>query len=211
MPILKSNAKLLADYILSLSDFRVETWKFDSYNHIGAILTDSILQAGLNYESVVKPRVMKLLRTYPEAATTPGFNDLLLLHGTKQVLEWQHDEKPRRVEELTKFLLHSGVYTKMTLQNWLESQENCNQLLALKGIGQKTVDYMKNLAGIQTIAIDRHARTLVRAAGLSIQGYQEIQNTLKETAHLLQISACSLDRSIWKFSALTRGRIASDV
>ncbi len=200
---MESRANLLANYISSLPEFQIIEWRFDSYNHMGGILTDSILQAGLNYESVVKPRVDRLVNMYPDAATTPGFKDLISFHGTKTILQWKHDEKPRRLEELTDFLVSTEVYTKTAFQQWLSLDENCDKLLRLRGVGPKTIDYMKNLAGVQAIAIDRHIHTLISQAGLSIKNYYDAQAVLIETAYILQVSIADLDRSIWQFVALS--------
>jgi len=35
--------------------------------HLGAVLADSILQAGLNYTTVVRPRVLAILQVYPSS------------------------------------------------------------------------------------------------------------------------------------------------
>jgi hypothetical protein len=35
------------------------------YGHMGATLTDAVLQSGISYETVVLPRVERILRDYP--------------------------------------------------------------------------------------------------------------------------------------------------
>lgn len=62
----------LAEYIRRLADFRLERSPAGNYNHMGATITEMILQAGIDYRSVVVPRVQNILRRYPEAATAGG-------------------------------------------------------------------------------------------------------------------------------------------
>jgi hypothetical protein len=53
----ESNGQTLVTYINSLEHFEFSGSKGPVYDHMGAIIADSILQAGLNYENVVFPRV----------------------------------------------------------------------------------------------------------------------------------------------------------
>ena len=43
------------------------------YNHMGATIIDSVLQAGLNYKYVVYPRVQKILQDFHDYTTTCDF------------------------------------------------------------------------------------------------------------------------------------------
>ena len=53
------NAQKLAEYILTGSEFEVcDPTPCPYNNHIGALFTDIILQAGVNYATVVHPRVI---------------------------------------------------------------------------------------------------------------------------------------------------------
>src|SRR5947207_1421279 len=67
------------------------------YDHMGATLTDTVLQAGLNYRSVVLPRVNHILTTYPYAVTTSGFWQLACEIGPGELLRWSHPEKINRL------------------------------------------------------------------------------------------------------------------
>ena len=69
--IIEAEAKQLVEYINSLEDF--ELLKALTYEHMGALLTDAVLQAGINFNTVVRPKVKRLLDTYPESDTTSRF------------------------------------------------------------------------------------------------------------------------------------------
>lgn len=63
-------------YLESLSGFQFVELD-EPYGHIGATLTDAIFQAGINYTSVVLPRVERVHR-HERAKSISGF--LALLH-----------------------------------------------------------------------------------------------------------------------------------
>ncbi|MDL2290358.1 hypothetical protein LJB95_03030 [Paludibacteraceae bacterium OttesenSCG-928-F17] len=79
------DARLLADYI-SASDLDIIDPNNCYYkDHIGALFTDVILQAGLNYKYVVFPRVNYILKNYPMASTVFLFWQLLNSEGYEKV------------------------------------------------------------------------------------------------------------------------------
>lgn len=187
----------LADYINSLDDFAIFYDFQYGYDHIGACLTDSVLQAGLKYETVVEPRVHEVL-AMEEARTTSGFKALLDREGTKKVLRWKDDAKPECLEELVGLLLDEGVETEWGLKAWL-NLDNDHKLRAIKGIGPKTVDYIKMLVGIHTVAVDRHIRKFVEQAGYEVNSYKQVRDLVSQTANELGTDPSSLDHSIWVY------------
>ncbi|MCL5960655.1 MAG: hypothetical protein M1358_15350 [Chloroflexi bacterium] len=195
------SARNLADYIASLEGFTLVDGYHFGYNHMGAVITDAVLQAGVKYRTVVEPRVGHVLERYPEAGTTSKFLAILQAIGVNIVINWSHPEKPRRLLELTNFLAKADVETVGDLRDWLTQPENCGLLLQIKGIGPKTVDYMKNLVNVPTVAVDRHIRRFVEAAGIATGGYTEVQLVVEFAADLLNVSRPGLDHSIWCFSA----------
>jgi hypothetical protein len=58
----------------------------EPYHHMGATITDAVLQSGINYERVVKPRV-EMVRGYDEARTTTGFLRLLQREGVSKLIK----------------------------------------------------------------------------------------------------------------------------
>jgi endonuclease III len=68
------------------------------------------------------------------------------------------------------------------------------ELLAINGIGQKTADYIAWLAGIPTVAVDRHIKRFCGAAGI---GTRDIKKAVKVAAVELGVDEGCLDYSIW--------------
>lgn len=194
-----AEAQKLANFVNSLDDFDIRTRSQRTYQHMGATITDSILQAGLNYRTVVAPRVNRLLEQYPEAYTTDGFLDIINTYGLRSLINWRHPEKPQRIYELALLLHQHHIDTEDILRYWLQEAESEKLLLQLKGIGPKTIDYLKMLVGLQSIAVDRHIRTFVKAAGLKHTQYEDIRQVVEITAHILALDRNSFDLSIWLY------------
>ena len=110
---------------------------------MGAILTDAILQAGVNYKHVVYPRVMKVIEDYPKAITTSGFIEILNKNGTNTVANWKAGEKPIRLESITNHLMDLKVETVAELRAYLLQPETVEALQKIKGIGPKTLERNK--------------------------------------------------------------------
>jgi hypothetical protein len=189
-------AVLLAEFVQTL-DLHIESTPRNTYGHIGATLADSVLQAGLNYYTVVQPRVQRIRRCFPEAETTSGTCELIACIGLNDFLNWRHPVKPMRLMRVLEMLKNQGVETEFELRGWLDLELNCLALAALHGIGPKTIDYLQILVGKEAVAVDRHIRTFVAAAGLILGSYDEIKSVVSEAAGLLSISRSSLDAAIW--------------
>jgi thermostable 8-oxoguanine DNA glycosylase len=94
-------------------------------------------------------------------------------------------------------LLTKGVQTEEDLRHWITMPLNGELLLTIKGVGPKTLDYMKMLVGLSTVAIDRHIRNFVAMAGVQAEDYNEIRLIIIETAEMLKTDPSTLDHQIW--------------
>jgi hypothetical protein len=195
------DARALVDFIGSLPDFAMRERGQVVYEHMGAMLADAILQAGLNYRSVVWPRVQTILSRYPDAKTVPGFCMILDDVGAARVLQWSHPEKPSRLRALTHALAGYGIATHDELARWLRAPGSGDALRAIRGIGPKTVDYLANLAGVDTIAVDRHVSAFVAMAHVERRDYAGIRSVVAFAADLLGVERRTLDYSIWMYQS----------
>lgn len=194
-----ADAKKLARFVSTLEGFPRIPKPRRSYGHMGATITDTILQAGMNYRTVVEPRVRNLMQEHPEADTTTGFRNLIAFQGLKSLIRWDHAEKPRRIMDLTWFFSNEGLETEESLRDWLVRPGNANLLTCLKGVGQKTVDYLKMLAGVPSVAIDRHVRVLVHQVGLPYTRYSDLQQVVQLAADHLRMDRSGFDWAIWSY------------
>lgn len=200
MTNLQGDARVLADFIQSLSGFRMIEAGPD-YEHMGAILADAVLQSGVNYETVVAPKVQHILETYPDARTLPLFQKMIEDHGANHVLQWSDDVKPSRLLRLMYVLADQGISTHQDLNRWLRLPESRKILLAIKGIGPKTVDYLGILVGIDGVAVDIHLMKFLHAAGIEHSDYETAREIISSAADLLKVSRRTLDHSIWTYQS----------
>ncbi|MBA4417098.1 MAG: hypothetical protein C0392_04190 [Syntrophus sp. (in: bacteria)] len=190
--------KQLNVFVDTLEDFEIVIPNVP-YNHMGATITDSILQAGLKWSSVVKPRLDRLKKDYPEAITTDGFNKIIEKAGIKVLINWKDSEKPNRIMRLTELFLKEGVENEVDLKAWLGNHTNIQKLEQIKGIGNKTVDYLKWLSGIPTAAVDIHLFRFLELAGIFTKDYFEAKGIINGTADLRGLNRTVFDHSIWKY------------
>lgn len=194
-----ADSEKLAQYVRSLPEFVIYTTIDGNYNHIGATVADAVLQANMRYATHVKPRVNRILATYPEARTTTAV--LRLLEGIRatEFLSWRGEDRAERFCRVLGLFASENIETEAELSTWLLDNTNLPKLRSIKGIGPKTVDYFKILVGVSTSAIDRHLLNFLGLAGLTPCGYNEAQAIVNATADILSVDRAYFDHSIWQF------------
>ncbi|WP_423369467.1 hypothetical protein [Burkholderia sp. LMG 32019] len=169
--------------------------------HLGAVLADSVLQAGLNYTTVVRPRVLSILRAHPNRLTITSLVALIQDGQTGALLNWRHHEKVTRFEALVIFLKEWGIEDVKDLRAGLASEEFCDAIQTVNGIGPKTVDYMACLVGIDSIAVDRHVRKFAKTVGVQNDDYHFLRKSFCCAADLLSLSRREFDAWLWRRAA----------
>lgn len=198
-------ARLLVQYIECLDSFtKYYVENTPVYNHIGALFTDIVLQSGLNYKSVVKPRVQNILKKYPEANTVRLFSKLIDEVGVMVVMNWKHPIKLQRMRDIVDFSKNKYIDTCEDLKFSLAEESNRKSFLDLNGFGYKTLDYTLKLLSIDTVAVDRHIVSFVSQAGLNHSDYHQVKSIVEYAADLMEINRTSMDYSIWKYMSETR-------
>jgi len=166
--------------------------------NIAAILVDAIFQAGLNYRNVVFPRVCAVASSFPRMNSLGALEAVLSTETFISALSWNHPEKPQRLRSLISFFRSRGLDTISHIREWLCNSHNREQLLTLRGIGHKTVDYLSRLVGLATIAVDRHAHRLLKEVGIVSHRYEEAKRILEFAADLLRMNRAAFDHMMWE-------------
>lgn len=194
---------ILANYVNALmknGDFQIVDEIDGNYNHMGALVADAVLQANLRYETHVKPRVKSILATYPEATTTSALINLLNTIPTTVFLSWRGIDRANRFDEVVRLFKSENIETEKDIYDRftsLQSKDFADKLRSIKGIGPKTVDYLKILAGLPESAIDRHLVNFLGEAGIHSTDYKEVQSIINGVADHLKIDRSIFDHSIW--------------
>ncbi len=194
-------ARQIADFASTQGVPSLYAVRRSTYEHAGALLADAVLQAGLNYRSVVMPRVGRILKEFPDADRVSALICLVKKGSTAHLIDWQHPTKVERFEHLVGFLHRAKVDTTEDIRTVLKSDTFCANLQSLKGVGPKTIDYMSCLVGIESIAVDRHIRTFAARAGVNNDEYYFLKNTFCFAADLLSISRREFDAWVWSREA----------
>lgn len=191
-------ARTVADFAASEGVFLARQQTRGCYNHLGAALADAVLQAGLRYDTVVRPRIERILVEYPEATSIDILTEIVSSGKSSQFLNWQHNEKISRFESVV-YSMHSlGIVGIEDLRTKLRKDSFCRHLCSIRGVGPKTVDYMACLVGIDAIPIDRHIRSFAQQAGLRSKNYDDLKKIFCFAADLLSMPRRSFDSWIWK-------------
>jgi len=191
-----TRSKALAAYIQSLNDFEFRK-ENEPYNHIGATLTDVMFQAGVNWHNSVEPRIKKI-KTFKELATINGLQEYFRNHDAEIFFDWK-GRKPKNFLNIINFLDTQFVDTETDLRKWLLLPGSLDKLRDQPGFGNKTVDYIKIVVGLQSVAVDRHVITMLGRAGIHDVDYSEARNIVMGAADLLRVNPSILDHSIWYY------------
>lgn len=169
------------------------------YYNMAATLTDAVLQSGMNYKKVVYPRICNILQKYEDYKTTCDFIILFQTHPIEEIINWKNVKKQNTIYELAWFLYNKNINDEIQLARWLSSEINQENLLKIKGVGYKTVDYLKLLSGQQAIPVDRHMFQFLEMANVLTKSYREASIILRKTAEQLKIGESLLDKIIWSY------------
>ena len=167
------------------------------YTHMGAILADTALQAGLSYSTVVRPRIDRLLSIFPAADSITGVRRELSETSAAVFLNWTHPEKLQRFVKLVDACSSASVDTLSDFQEWVVTRIAATALRSIHGIGPKSVDYLRMLAGHSAIPMDRHLFKFIAFAGVRTNDYHVAQRAFTDGCVLAGLDPAYAERELW--------------
>lgn len=199
----------LIGFIENHQDFNIIKSNSCFYNsHLGAVLADIILQAGLNYKTVVLPRVLYIYNNFNMAFELNGLINTINEIGLERFLNWKNEIKINRFRSVLEYLENNSIQTTRELVDHLNEYNNIVGFLSVHGIGNKTIDYFLKLMQIETIAVDRHILNFLNQANVNFTNYHSAKKIVEYTADILNISRRDIDYSIWYYmSEKSRQRV----
>ncbi|MGP3756159.1 hypothetical protein [Streptomyces sp. IBSNAI001] len=166
---------------------------------MGAVICDAVIQQARHYERWVRPRVEELKASWPDADTVTRFRARMADEDLSALLRTTHRRKLAAIVAVADLLAASGVDTRDDLRAWLKQGTNRSALLAVHGVGLKTVDYLGTLVGGSHVAVDVHLRAFARAAGVEATAYFDLRRIYEETADRLGHDRGGLEHAVWSY------------
>lgn len=172
--------------------------------HVGACLTDAVLQAHRNYDLHVEPRVARFRSEHPDAATVSGF---LTVCGPRpegparwcELVAYKSLPRGTRVLDLADLLMSQGVETAEDARRWLDDPSSVAALRRIHGVGPKTAAYVCGLFGVPgAVAVDVRLERALEAAEITWAGWNDARHVIAQAAVVLEIDPWILDGALWK-------------
>lgn len=205
MPSVLDRAKHVCTHLNSLAGFKIAR-PVPPADHMGAVIAESVLQAAFNYENGVRPRVDRILGQYAGSRSSSEALALVEEFGALALLGVNNKRKLGAFEALLKLLVQEGVESLAGLRTWLNSGSPEVRLTSIHGVGDKTVDYLRILAGLPGIALDVHLKRLLAEAGVEIAGYEDGRTVLEAAADQMRVDRTTFDFSLWRYMSSRGGK-----
>jgi hypothetical protein len=170
---------------------------------MGAIITDAIFQGGMRYTTVEDWR--NWVRSRQEARTTSGFLRLLnekpqAFYGSRRNQKTAWGRKANLVAKVARLLAKCNVESEEALKTWLQNEANRGELNRIRGVGKKTVDYLRILSGDKNaVAIDSRIRSFIKETMGRQFGYEQARELVMQTAERVRVPPAHLDYGIWSY------------
>jgi endonuclease III len=175
------------------------------WHHMGAVICDAVLQQARHYERWVLPRVKELQSAWPDARTVTRFRARAAEGELSAVLRTTNRRKLAAIVAITDLLAASGVETRDALRAWLKEDTSRSALLAVHGVGPKTVDYLGSLVGGSHVAVDVHLRAFARQAGVGATTYHGLRRVYEAAADRLGHDRGGLEHAVWNHMSVNGG------
>lgn len=88
--VLNSNIIKLKEAVKKIPPKTISYVERKPYNNMVATLSDAILQAGMNYKTVVMPRISDILYRYSNFTSTCDFIILFQTVPIEQIIKWKN-------------------------------------------------------------------------------------------------------------------------
>ena len=172
-------------------------------SHMGRLIADSVLQRRQKYTATVQPRVERFERERPEAATTAGFLEFARDGDLSQALNWRGTGRLALMTEIAQALDDLGIESVEGLRDAFASDVTSDatsaRLRGIKGVGRKTVNYLKILAGLDFCAIDTRIKNFAAGAGIEDLCASHLEDVIADAAAARNTTVRSIDAAVWAY------------
>lgn len=205
-PANPSVARALAEYVRSLTDFRMVS-PDPPWGHMGMTLVAVLYAPHMRYETVLG-RAMRLRDDHPDAVTTGQFARTIQELGLPHLVDINNPQARDAVVEVIDILHEAVLETEVDVRESLEDFAHRERLRQVKGIGPKTGEFLRVRCGeSEAVAVDMWMVRMLRQAGIHLTRFWEQHEVISRAAYMLGVTPATLGESIWSY--MRRGGAAS--
>ncbi|WP_052400165.1 hypothetical protein [Geoglobus acetivorans] len=131
-------------------------------NVILMVVDAAITSVGVNYFSVVVPRVLEFKRRFIDSGRIAGFDDLISCNDAELYSLWRNKRSWQVAKGVCSIISEYGEGAT-ALRRWAKEAEveSWREWLDVKGAGINTFQYLRMMGGIDTVMPDRIVRRFV--------------------------------------------------
>lgn len=171
--------------------------KKDREENFLILIADSVLQQGMNYNNFVLPRLIRIRTDYSH------FHRISQLSTSQEdienILQIKNKRKVNTFKNIIELFQKENIETYSDIVRWLSDKSNFCKLLEINGFGTKTLDYMLNLFGYQSIPIDRHLFSFLKLCLIETNNYQFASSIFNDIAEKNNFCKNMFDKEIWNY------------
>ena len=182
----------------------------DEYGYDDPVLIclDAVLAIRHKYKQFVVPRIARFQQEYPHIRSLSDLKQLIERYGHRrfgeQVWDYRYPVRVQTLELLASWFIayrqEHGFADDLNAMRYWAQQPYKEPLSAygVRGIGIATTQYLRMLAGADTVKPDvRIHQAIEDALGRSVTDAEAI-SLIEEAARRLGVGATTLDHAIWK-------------
>lgn len=176
------------------------------WGHLGATFVDAAFQPRQKYLPTVKPRAQQIA-DMPECRSADGFLAAFVDEADlASALRWSTPRRSLVSRKLAETFVELGLSdpgaAEEAAQRDGSSRAIKDSVLRIKGVGDKTADYLLGLLGNpDAVPIDSQLRTVAGAAGLGAIGDADLKAAIREAAPGLDCRPADLEHSLWLWAS----------
>jgi endonuclease III-like uncharacterized protein len=107
--------------------------------------------------------------------------------------------KTERFKSILEFLLRRNIGSIKDLGCWSDGGAAREEFLEIRGVGNKTFDYLRMLCGRATFPLDRYFLRFLSLAGVNVKtcGYNYAQQLLMDSCIAVGLEPRTTERRLW--------------
>ena len=214
-----ADVERIVDFVVHELNLDLDDRLGDEYGYDDPVLIclDAVLAVQRRYKQFVVPRIARFQQEYPHVRSLSDLKQLIECYGHRRFGEqvWNYRYLPRiqTLELLVNWFLayqqKHGFADDLEAMRYWAQQPYKEPLSAygVRGIGIATTQYLRMLAGADTVKPDvRIHQAIEDALGRSVENEEAI-SLIEEAVRRLGVGATTLDHAIWKvYSGNQAGR-----